>query len=104
MLNAVLGCPAWLEVGQLPEVIAEALDAAAIEARPKRRFAQGNTAHLGQSFIIVGGARDHVNMRIDEVHRGSCLQVGDRLAQRIRTREPRTAFYTPNVSRQLSAY
>ena len=55
-------------VGELPEVVAKAVDAAAIEAGPKRRLAHGDAAHLGERLVVVGRPRDHVDVRIDVVH------------------------------------
>ena len=68
MPHAVPAGPLGLELGQLAEVIAKAVDGAAIEAGPEGRLAHGDAAHLGQRLVVVGDARDHVDVRIDVIH------------------------------------
>ena len=68
MGDAVPGGALGLELGELAKIIAKAVDGAAIEAGPKRRLAQADAAHLGQRLVIVGGPRDHVNVRIEKIH------------------------------------
>ena len=60
--------PLRLELGELAEIIAKAVDAAAVEAGPERRLAHRDAAHLGQRLVVVGDAGDHVDVRIDVIH------------------------------------
>ena len=57
-----------LEVGELAEVIVEALRAAAIEARPERRLTNRGAARRGHRDVIVRDAADHVSVRFDVAH------------------------------------
>ena len=75
VLDAVPGGPLRLELGELAEVVAKAVDAAAVEAGPERRLAHGDAAHLGQRLVVVGGPRDHVDVRVDVVHGGQCRRI-----------------------------
>ena len=50
------------------EVVAKAVDAAAVEAGPERRLAHRDAAHLGQRLVVVRGPRDHVDVGVDVVH------------------------------------
>ena len=60
--------PLRLERGELPEVVAKAVDAAAVEPGPERRLAHRDAAHLGERLVVVRGPRDHVDVGIDVVH------------------------------------
>ena len=44
----ILAGPLRLALGELAEVVAKAVDAAAVEAHPEGRLADGDAAHLGQ--------------------------------------------------------
>src|SRR5262249_40391898 len=69
VLQAVLCRPLWLDLGELAEVIAKAINRAAVEAGPKRRLAHRHAAHLGQRPVVVGNPPHHVNMWVDVIHR-----------------------------------
>ena len=96
MLDAVLGRPLRLDLGELAEVVAKAIDRAAVEARPKRRLADADAAHLGQGFVVVGGPRDHVDVGVEVVH-GARLQLEsfDRLGN------PKSEARNPKQARTL---
>ena len=66
--DAELGGPLRLDLGEVAEVIAEALGGAAIEAGPEGRLADGDAAALGHAVVVVGDAGDHVDVRVDVVH------------------------------------
>lgn len=68
VLNTELGRPLRFELSQLAEIIAKTLDAPSIEAGPERRFAHCDAAHFGERLIIVGGPRDHMDVRVDVIH------------------------------------
>ena len=68
VLNARPTGALGFEIGQLPEVVAKRFGAAAIEPGPEGRFTEGDAPHAGHPFVVVGGPRNHVDMRIDEVH------------------------------------
>ena len=57
--------PADLELGQLPEIIAKPLDARAIKPRPKRRLGHHHAPGQRHPLVVVGGAADHVDVRVD---------------------------------------
>ena len=69
MLDAAPAGALRLELGELPEVVAEAVDAAAIEPGPEGRLADGDAAHAGHALVVVGHAGDHVDVGVDVVHR-----------------------------------
>ena len=50
------------------KIIAKAVNRASIEPRPESRLADRNATHFGQSFVVVGRPRDHVDVRVDVVH------------------------------------
>ncbi len=68
MADAELGGPFRLDLGQVAEVVAEAVDGAAVEAGPEGRLADGDAAALGHAVVVVGDAGDHVDVRIDVIH------------------------------------
>src|SRR5262249_46092955 len=70
VLDAELGGAFRLVLGQVAEVVAEALDGAAVEAGPVGGLAQGHAAALGHALVGVGDAGDHVNVRVDVVQGG----------------------------------
>src|SRR5262249_5171249 len=74
VLHTVPACAGGLKLGQLPEVIAKTVDTAAVEAGPECRLTEGHAAHLGQRLVVVGHTGDHVNVRIDVIHRASRLR------------------------------
>ena len=79
VLDAELSSTLGLELGELAEVIPKALDATAIEAGPESRFAHRNAPHSRQRFIVVGRARDHVDVGINVVHSVLAIEgcIGD---------------------------
>ena len=68
MLNPVSGRTTRLNIGQLVKVITEPVDGTTIKPRPERRFAHRHATHACQRGVVVGRARDHVDVRIDVVH------------------------------------
>ena len=94
MLDPVAAGPLRLELGELAEVVAEALDAAAVEPGPERRLAHRHAAHQGQPLVVVGGPRDHVDVRVDVVH-GQCRKSNV---------ESQMSLSLSNVERQMSNY
>ena len=68
VLDAVFGGPAWLLLGEVPEVIVEPAGRTAIKPRPERRLGDGHTARLRHPLIVVCGAGDHVDVRVDVFH------------------------------------
>ena len=64
-----------LDFGEVAEVVAEALGRAAVEAGPEGRLADGDAAALGHAMVVVGDAGDHVDVRVDVVHKGHRSQV-----------------------------
>ncbi|TXT35189.1 MAG: hypothetical protein FD138_1469 [Planctomycetota bacterium] len=64
-----------LEFGELPEVVAEAVHTATIEAGPERRLADGHAAHPSNPLVVVGHAGNHVDVRVDVVHSAVSLEV-----------------------------
>ena len=75
VLDVVLRGALRLEVGELPEVVLEAVGVAAIPARPERRLGDGHAARQRHLLIVVGRARHHVRVMIDVLHeRVSSLQ------------------------------
>ncbi len=69
MGKAEFGCALWLIVGQLAEVVAEAFDAAAVEAGPESGLAYCSASGGDHGFIVVRGAADHVGVWFDVTHR-----------------------------------
>ena len=68
--------PFGLDFGEVAEVIAEALGGAAIEPGPERRLADGDAAALGHAMIVVGDARDHVDVGVDVGWHGGWVPDG----------------------------
>jgi len=75
--DAELGRPLRFDLGQLAEVIVKPVGAGAIEPGPESRLGHRDAAGLGHALVVVGGAADHVNVRIDVGHgkRGAGYQV-----------------------------
>ena len=69
MLEAEFGGALGFVFGELEEVIVEAIRAAAVEAGPESRFANGFATGDGHGLVIVGGAADHVAVGFDVAHR-----------------------------------
>ena len=57
-----------LDVGQLSKVVSKPVHRAAVVTGPKSGFADRDASHPRQRFVVVGGSRNHVQMRIDVVH------------------------------------
>ena len=68
MLDSILSRSSRLDIGQLVKVVAKAVHRTAIKSSPEGRFAHSDTPHFGERFVIVGCARNHVDVRIDVVH------------------------------------
>src|SRR5262249_44100750 len=68
MADAELGGTPGLYLDQVPEVIAEALGRAPVEAGPESRLAHRHTATLGHALVVVGDARNHVDVWVDVIH------------------------------------
>ena len=66
--NAVVGRAFRLPLGELPEVVVEAVRAAAVVAHPEGRLADRHAAHLGHRRQIVGRAGGDMDVRVDKVH------------------------------------
>jgi len=77
VLDAELGGAFGLELGQMAEVVAEPFGGAAIETGPERRLANGDAAALSHALIVVGHARDHVDVRVDVVHEATGYLSGN---------------------------
>src|SRR5205085_12503182 len=60
-----------LDRGAMGDVVAEALAGAAVEARPEGRFREGHAPRQRHAVVVVGDARDHVNVRVDPMSHGS---------------------------------
>ena len=58
-----------LVVGELAEVVVEAVDGRAVEARPEGRLAHGGAPGGDHVLIVVSRAADHVAVRFDVAHR-----------------------------------
>ena len=56
VLDAELRGALRLDLGEMAEVIAEALGAAAVEAGPEGRLADGDAAAVGHAMVVVGDA------------------------------------------------
>jgi hypothetical protein len=69
VLEAKFGGALGFVLGELEEVIVEAVSAAAVKAGPESRFANGFATGNGHGLVIVGGAADHVAVRFDVTHR-----------------------------------
>ena len=65
MANAVLRSALRFEVGELAEVIEEALRRRAIVSRPKCGLGDSDATSERHALIVISGARHHVDMRID---------------------------------------
>src|SRR6516164_2546702 len=85
MLDAKLGRPLGLDLGQMSEVVAKPLRTPPVKPRPKRRLRHRHTAALGHALVVVGNAGDHVNVGVDvEGHRDRLLTsvtIGDAVTQ-----------------------
>ena len=57
-----------LVVGELAEVVAEPLDARAVEPGPEGGLGHGLAPGQGHPLVVVGGPADHVDVRVDVVH------------------------------------
>src|SRR6516225_6820566 len=68
MADAELGGAFGLKLDQMAEIIAKPLHRAAVEAGPESRLAHSLAAALGHALVIIGNARDHVNVRVDVIH------------------------------------
>lgn len=53
------------------EVIAESAHGTAVKTGPKGRLIDGHAVRQGELFIIVGRARHHVGVDLDEPHSDS---------------------------------
>ena len=68
VLHAVLRGAARLELRELPEVVLDAVAAAAVPAGPERRFGDRDAAGQRHLLVVVGRARDHVRVVVDVFH------------------------------------
>ena len=71
MADAELAGAKALEADDVGEVVDIGADIGARLAEPEGRLDQRHDAGGGHRLVIVGGARDHVGVRIDEHHGGS---------------------------------
>jgi hypothetical protein len=67
-----LGRPFRLHLGQVAEVVVEPGGGAAVEPGPERRLGDGHAPGVRHPGVVVGGAGDHVNVRVDVAHRQAC--------------------------------
>ncbi len=65
MPDAEQGRPLRLDLGEMAEVVTKSFGAAAIEARPERRFGDGDAAGVRHALVVVGDAGDHVDVGVD---------------------------------------
>ena len=68
MLNPRPAGPRRFEFGQLAKVIAKTVDAAAVESRPERRFADGDAAHPRHPLVVIRHTGNHVHVGVDVIH------------------------------------
>src|SRR6266540_1926930 len=73
MLDVELRGALRLELGEVAEVVVEALCTAAVETRPERRFGDRGALGVGHALVVVRGPRDHVDVRVDVLHGYSIL-------------------------------
>ena len=66
--DPIAGGPPRLHLGDLPEVVTEAVGAPSVEAGPEGRLADGHATHPREGLVVVGDSRDHVDVGIDVVH------------------------------------
>jgi hypothetical protein len=64
-----------LELGELTEVIFDAVAAAAIPAGPERGLGDRDAAGQRHLLVVVGGPRDHVRVMIDVFHDYPCFPL-----------------------------
>src|SRR5262245_21841087 len=75
VLNAVLRGAPRLELGELAEVVLEAVGRTAVPAGPECRLGDGGAAGQRHVLVVVGSTRHHVRVMIDVLHgRTSWLQ------------------------------
>jgi hypothetical protein len=70
VLDAELGGALRLILGDLAEVVVEAVGAGTVKACPEGGFADGLTTGDGHALVVVRGAADHVAVGFDVVHPG----------------------------------
>ena len=63
--DAVLRRPLRLEVGELAEVVVEALRTRAVVPRPERRLRDRHAPRQRHALVVVGRAAHHVDMGVD---------------------------------------
>ncbi len=68
VVDAVFGRAFRLDVEQVAEIIGEAGGAGPIEAGPERRLRHRHHAGTGHVQVVVGGAADAVDVRVDVFH------------------------------------
>ncbi len=93
VLDAVLRGALRLELGELAEVVLEAVGVAAVPAGPERRLGDRDAARQRHLLVVVGRARHHVRVMIDVLHDapGSCVSSGRRRRARSCGRARRAA-------------
>src|SRR3954468_12157577 len=64
-------------LGELTEIIVEAIYRTAIEPCPKSRFTDGLTTGGDDFYIIVSGSADHMSVGFDVTHLKSKLQTSN---------------------------
>ena len=72
VLDAVLRGALRLELGELAEVVLDAVAGAPVPSRPERRLGDGDAAGQRQLLVVVGRARHHVRVMVDVFHRIPC--------------------------------
>ena len=68
VLDAIVGRTPRLPLGQLAEVVAETISAAAVVAHPEGWFADDDAARAGHGGEVVGRVRGDVDMGVDVLH------------------------------------
>ena len=69
--DAESGGPGRLELGQLSEVVLEAVGRAAVPPGPEGGLRQRDAAAQRHLLVVVGGPRDHVGVDVDVLHQAT---------------------------------
>lgn len=69
VMRELMACSAlWFVIRELAEIIVKTVSATAIEAGPEGGFAHRGASCGDHGFIVIGGATDHVGVRLDVAH------------------------------------